>query len=116
MNDAGSKKQRHVFGQKLRALREERGLSQAGLATSARISQSYISKLESGSVKPTPEVVAQLARFFEISLEELAQRTGVGDVLRAQGFAEYGYCPNVNCPETLYRWVDEGGYPYADTV
>jgi transcriptional regulator with XRE-family HTH domain len=54
------------FGQRLRTLRLERGLSQAKLAGN-RISPGYLSRLESGDRLPTPKVVAYLAEELDIS-------------------------------------------------
>ncbi|GHB75528.1 hypothetical protein GCM10010347_52380 [Streptomyces cirratus] len=48
------------FGRRLRALRQERGLSQAQLADGT-ISPGYLSRLESGTRPPTPKVAAYLA-------------------------------------------------------
>jgi transcriptional regulator with XRE-family HTH domain len=48
------------FGQRLKALRVERGLSQAALAGEV-ISTGYLSRLESGARAPTPRVVTYLA-------------------------------------------------------
>ncbi|MEU5910532.1 helix-turn-helix domain-containing protein [Micromonospora sp. NPDC047527] len=57
------------FGQRLRALRLGRGLSQAALAGDY-ISTGYLSRLESGARQPTPRVVAYLAE--RLGVEEAA--------------------------------------------
>ncbi|MFD5479989.1 helix-turn-helix domain-containing protein [Streptomyces hawaiiensis] len=59
-----------AFGERLRALRKERGLSQRDLARE-RITPSYISLLESGRRVPTLEVLMQLGTALEVSLEVL---------------------------------------------
>ncbi|WP_374776140.1 helix-turn-helix domain-containing protein [Streptomyces sp. NBC_01310] len=50
-----------AFGQRLRALRRERGLSQAALAAGG-LSTGYLSRLESGTRPPTRRVVEHLTR------------------------------------------------------
>lgn len=59
------------FGQRLRRLRKERGLSQRDVAGSV-VNPSYISLLESGARVPTLEVVLHLAQAIGVSAEELA--------------------------------------------
>lgn len=54
------------FGQKLRALRQEQGLSQAALGGSA-VSKGYLSRLESGARPPTQHVVKYLAERLGVS-------------------------------------------------
>lgn len=60
----------HEFGHRLRALRRERGRSQAELG-GGRYSASYISHLESGRRKPTMEIVAHLTTTLGIPATDL---------------------------------------------
>ncbi|KAA2254461.1 helix-turn-helix transcriptional regulator [Solihabitans fulvus] len=62
--------QQPEFGQRLRALRVERGLSQRD-ATGGVVNPSYISLLESGARVPTLEVVLQIARALNVPLDAL---------------------------------------------
>lgn len=55
-----------AFGQRLRALRIERGLSQASLAADV-ISTGYLSRLESGTRPPTKRVIDHLAQRLGVS-------------------------------------------------
>ena len=64
------------FGQRLRRLRGERGLSQRDLAFGA-VNQSYISLLESGARVPTLEVVLHLARILDVPLDTLVDDIGL---------------------------------------
>ena len=52
------------FGQKLHALRQQNKLSMRALARQIDLSQSYVSKLESGDRKPSRDVVIKLAQAF----------------------------------------------------
>jgi transcriptional regulator with XRE-family HTH domain len=58
------------FGEKLRAERLERGLTQAELGKDL-YSPSYISLLETGRREPTPEVIQELARRLELAPKAL---------------------------------------------
>jgi transcriptional regulator with XRE-family HTH domain len=61
-----------LFRAKLRSLREQRGLTQQALADSLHIaSQGYISKLEAGQKDPSPDMVVQIAEFFQVSTDYL---------------------------------------------
>lgn len=59
------------FGQRLRRLRQERGLSQRDVAGTV-VNPSYISLLESGARVPTLEVVLQIAGALGVAADELA--------------------------------------------
>ena len=50
---------------KLRLLRESRGMSQTQVATSVGISQAALSKFEKGTLEPSEETRQELASFFE---------------------------------------------------
>lgn len=61
-----------TLGQRIRATREARGLSQISLAAAARISQGYLSQLEQDEREPTLPIAARIARVLNLSLDELA--------------------------------------------
>jgi transcriptional regulator with XRE-family HTH domain len=65
-------------GGRLRALRRARGLTLAGLATATGVSESTLSRLESGQRRPTLELLLPLARIHDVPLDDLvgAPRTG----------------------------------------
>ena len=69
------------FGEKLRAERLERGLTQAELGKDL-YSPSYISLLETGRREPTAEVIEELARRLELApkaLEAWSQPISLSD-------------------------------------
>ncbi|MFJ6721775.1 helix-turn-helix domain-containing protein [Streptomyces sp. NPDC091259] len=75
------------FGRRLRALRRERGLSQAQLADGT-ISPGYLSRLESGTRPPTPKVAAYLAERLGVSVSAFdvpaaAAQAPVEDLVKA---------------------------------
>ncbi len=61
-----------TLGQRIRAAREARGLSQASLAAAANISQGYLSQLEQDEREPALSIAARLARALGLSMDELA--------------------------------------------
>ncbi|MET9472836.1 XRE family transcriptional regulator [Streptomyces sp. NPDC002922] len=67
-----------AVGPRLRALRRQRGITLAGLAETTGISESTLSRLESGGRRPTLELLLPLARAYGVPLDELvgAPRTG----------------------------------------
>lgn len=59
------------FGEKLRILRTQHGLSLKALALKLGLSaHGYISELESGKKKPTAEFVLNAARLFDVSTDQ----------------------------------------------
>ncbi|MEV8340087.1 helix-turn-helix domain-containing protein [Streptomyces niveus] len=67
-----------AVGPRLRALRRERGLTLADLATVTGVSESTLSRLESGRRRATLELLLPLARTYNVPLDDLvgAPRTG----------------------------------------
>lgn len=59
------------FPEKLKKLRNEKGLTQEELAKSIFVSRTLISKYENGAVYPTKDNAEKLALFFNIPLSEL---------------------------------------------
>jgi transcriptional regulator with XRE-family HTH domain len=59
------------FGEKLRTLREKRGLSMRELARELGFaSHAHISRIEAGK-KPTLDFVMMIAQFFDVSFDQL---------------------------------------------
>ncbi|WP_256509185.1 XRE family transcriptional regulator [Crossiella sp. SN42] len=67
-----------AVGPRLRALRNARGITLADLAVTTGISESTLSRLESGQRKATLELLLPLARTYDVPLDDLvgAPRTG----------------------------------------
>jgi transcriptional regulator with XRE-family HTH domain len=60
------------FGEKLRRLRQQRGLSTRQLATILEMkSHSHIADMESGRNYPSVEVLVKLADFFLVTTDQL---------------------------------------------
>ncbi|MCR8572570.1 helix-turn-helix domain-containing protein [Streptomyces sp. Isolate_219] len=67
-----------AVGPRLRALRRARGITLAGLAATTGVSESTLSRLESGQRRPSLELLLPLARTYDVPLDDLvgAPRTG----------------------------------------
>src|SRR5438093_4835776 len=67
-----------AVGPRLRALRRQRGNTLAGVAAETGISESTLSRLESGRRRPNLELLLPLARAYDVPLDDLvgAPRTG----------------------------------------
>jgi transcriptional regulator with XRE-family HTH domain len=67
-----------AVGPRLRALRRDRGITLANLAATTGVSESTLSRLESGQRRPSLELLLPLARIYDVPLDDLvgAPRTG----------------------------------------
>ncbi|WP_436739820.1 helix-turn-helix domain-containing protein [Streptomyces sp. BBFR102] len=67
-----------AVGPRLRALRRERGVTLADLAATTGVSESTLSRLESGQRRASLELLLPLARTYDVPLDDLvgAPRTG----------------------------------------
>lgn len=66
-----------LFPSRLRALREEKGVSQAVLATALGVSKSTIGLYETGDTLPDVQTADMLANYFGISADYLLCRTDI---------------------------------------
>lgn len=62
---------KEVFQIRVKAIREELGLSQVKVSADTGIHQSYLSKYENGSLEPNLEQLGQLANYYEVSIDWL---------------------------------------------
>lgn len=68
-----------TVGPRLRALRKESDITLADLSAATGISESTLSRLESGGRKPTLELLLPLAKLHGIPLDELVGAPATGD-------------------------------------
>ncbi|MDQ4039323.1 MAG: XRE family transcriptional regulator [Actinomycetota bacterium] len=69
----------NAVGPRLRALRQQRHVTLAGLAEATGISVSTLSRLESGHRRPSLELLLPLARAHRVPLDELVGAPPTGD-------------------------------------
>src|SRR5579872_6781690 len=60
-----------AFAERLRHVRHSRGMTQRDVARLAHLTESYVSRLESGLIAPGIDLVARLARALGSSISEL---------------------------------------------
>ncbi len=61
----------YKFSQKLKAIRQERGLSQEGLALLCNIDRTYVGRIENLKRNPSLEILAKIADGLGMTLSEL---------------------------------------------
>lgn len=59
------------FGEKIRLLREEKGLNQTNLARQVQMTQRKISYIECGKFEPSLQDIAAFCEFFHVSADYL---------------------------------------------
>lgn len=64
-----------MLPEKLKALRNEMGISQASLADTLGLSQQAIGKWETGNSEPDTDMLIKLASLFNVSVDYLLGRT-----------------------------------------
>lgn len=62
---------RVTFGERVRQLRQDRGLSQEAFAHACRLDRTYISGIERGRRNPSLQSIARIARNLGVSLSKL---------------------------------------------
>ncbi|GAA3713625.1 XRE family transcriptional regulator [Nonomuraea antimicrobica] len=68
-----------AVGPRLRALRRDRGITLAALAAATGVSESTLSRLESGQRRVTLELLLPLARTYGVPLDDLVGAPPTGD-------------------------------------
>ncbi|RII13791.1 anaerobic benzoate catabolism transcriptional regulator [Streptomyces sp. YIM 130001] len=68
-----------AVGPRLRALRQARGVTLAGLSGATGVSESTLSRLESGRRRATLELLLQLSRAYDVPLDDLVGAPRAGD-------------------------------------
>lgn len=69
-----------TFGQRVKKLRTDKGLTQIQLADRLYISESYIALIEGDKRNPSMDIVAKLADFFHVTSDYLMKGTPIDTV------------------------------------
>lgn len=64
-----------MFSDRLKELREEKGLTQEQLSSILKISRQQLSTYETGKFEPNFETLVNIANYFNVSLDYLLERT-----------------------------------------
>jgi transcriptional regulator with XRE-family HTH domain len=88
------------IGEKIKKIRETKGLTQAQLALKAGVGQAYISKIESQTIKEPPmSTIETIAMALGLSGRTLIEGTSFKpEVELARRKKGVGFCPNMECP------------------
>lgn len=62
---------KEVFAIRIKAIRDELGLSQIKVSAETGIHQSYLSKYENGALEPSLEQLGILANYYQVSTDWL---------------------------------------------
>ena len=101
-------KQEKDLGKRIRMLRVEMGLKQKSFAPFG-IKQSYLAAIEGGIIKvPSPEMLANIAKALQLSVEKLADGTTLAIPYRKTGSLQKGFCPNNDCPKLVHNRLATG--------
>lgn len=68
-----------IFGENVRRIRKEAGVSQEQLAFDAGVAKSYMSEVETGRRNPTIEMIGRLAKALNVSAAKLVE--GIPELL-----------------------------------
>jgi len=109
------------LGQRVRARREERGLTQADVARALQVSAQAVSKWERGENAPDIALLGQLARLLDTSVDWLLGLHGEArDVFEATVFVSSvaGYAARARDvqPRDLAAWANGLYYTLTETV
>lgn len=66
-----------ILGQRLRALRKEKGLKQSELAQALNVTQRKISYWETGQLEPDLQTLWELSDYFEVSVDYLIGKADI---------------------------------------
>jgi transcriptional regulator with XRE-family HTH domain len=76
------------IGQRIRQLRESRGLSQCQLQSRSKVSRSYLSRIESGQMTPGLGTVEKISDALGVGLSRIFIRESVGEALLGDRFVQ----------------------------
>ncbi len=100
------------IGSKIKALRKERGITQEQLADTLGVSFQAVSKWETGSALPDITMAPRLARYFNVSMDELFEfRQEEADV---HAIVEEAYPFRESDPPRAREILEEGLTRYPD--
>ena len=110
-----------VFSAEMKRLREEAGMTTRMFAEYVGVSASYISTIENGHNKPSPELAERIASAFDLSVDEMlvpyaekerAKREEYGKTLakhRAEkGFPSALVAGALGIPTSVYKEYEQG--------
>lgn len=78
-----------IFAERMRSLRDEKGLKKVEVAKGVGLDRSTITNYENGTRNnPTIEVLQRIAEFFDVSIDYLTGKSDIKDKLTATELVE----------------------------
>lgn len=110
-----------VFGAEMKRLRKEAGMTTGEFAFYIGVSQAYVSNLECGSRKPSPQLAERIAEVFDLTIDDMLkpydakvseERIAFGKKL-ARARADKGYSVSLvagalGIPTAVYKEYEQG--------
>lgn len=95
---------KEFLGERIVEEREIKELTQRELAQRAMIGQSYLSKIESGKIVPSRQILEKIAKALNMTLKDMVEGTLSEYILqgKVEIFGPIAFCPNENCPAAQY--------------
>ena len=91
-----------AFGERLKALRLERGWSEDEVESRCGVARQTVSRLERAETEPQVKTIKRLADLFGVKFAELAQTTSVAKLTTSD--------PSATLPVGLDIWLQARGY------
>ena len=91
------------FGENLKYLRKQRGITQQQIADTINTSRSCISNYESGNRQPDNETIKLLADYFDVSVDYLFGRSEIKTLIKNSGMMKeiQNFLSRINSFNTL---------------
>lgn len=104
-----------MLGEKIRELRNEKGLTQKDLADKLYVTAQAVSRWEKNEVEPSLKVLSELAKIFEVSIDELVtgeskeEEVAVADATTADAIVQQisSPAPTPTAPEKVVLGICE---------
>lgn len=82
-----------MFSERLKLLRAAHHVSQSALGKDLFVSQQAVAKWELGTASPNPEMIAKIAKYFDVSTDYLLGRTDEKSPAPQEPSASLAYSP-----------------------
>ncbi len=91
------------FGENLKTLRKQKGITQQQIADTINTSRSCISNYESGNRQPDNETIKLLADYFDVSVDYLFGRSEIKTLIKSNGMMKdiQNFLSRINSFDTL---------------
>ena len=108
MGDTKAWEKEADLGNRIRLLRQSKKLTQRAFEHFG-IKQSYLANLEKGGItNPSPDMLSNIAKRLEISVEKLIEGTPLSKSYQATLLPHKSFCPKNDCPKLALNRLATG--------